>query len=29
VGKKYKIPVAYNKKADEASWKELVLFLKK
>ncbi len=29
VGKKYKIPVAYNKKADEASWKELLIFLKK
>jgi dienelactone hydrolase len=29
VGKKYKIPVAYNKKADEASWKEFLHFLKK
>ena len=29
VGKKYKIPVAYNKKADEASWKEFIRFLKK
>ena len=29
VGKKYKIPVAYNKKADSASWKELLKFLKK
>jgi dienelactone hydrolase len=29
VGEKYKIPVAYNKKADEASWKELLNFLKK
>jgi dienelactone hydrolase len=28
VGKKYKIPVAYNKKADEQSWKELLKFLK-
>lgn len=29
VGKKYKIPVAYNKKADEGSWKDLMEFLKK
>jgi dienelactone hydrolase len=29
IGKKYKIPIAYNKKADEASWKELMEFLKK
>jgi dienelactone hydrolase len=29
IGKKYKIPVAYNKKADQASWKELLSFLKK
>lgn len=28
VGKKYKLPIAYNKKADEASWKELLIFLK-
>lgn len=28
VGKKYKIPIAYNKKADQASWKELLKFLK-
>jgi dienelactone hydrolase len=28
VGKKYKIPVAYNKKADEKSWQELLKFLK-
>lgn len=29
VGKKYNIPIAYNKKADEASWKALLTFLKK
>lgn len=29
VGKKYNIPIAYNKKADEASWKALLSFLKK
>ena len=29
IGKKYNIPIAYNKKADEGSWKELMLFLKK
>jgi len=29
VGKKYNIPIAYNKNADEASWKELLNFLKK
>ncbi len=29
IGKKFKIPIAYNKKADEASWKELLLFLQK
>lgn len=29
IGKKYNIPIAYNKKADEASWKELMKFLKK
>lgn len=28
IGKKYNIPVAYNKKADEASWKELIQFIK-
>ena len=28
VGKKYKIPIAYNKKADEGSWKNLMDFLK-
>jgi len=28
-GKKYNIPVAYNKKADEGSWKDLLNFLKK
>lgn len=28
VGKKHKIPVAYNKKADEGSWKDLMTFLK-
>jgi len=28
VGKKYNIPISYNKKADEASWKELLKFLK-
>jgi dienelactone hydrolase len=27
-GKKYNIPIAYNKKADEASWKEFLSFLK-
>ncbi len=29
IGKKYKIPVAYNKAADEGSWKNLMTFLKK
>jgi dienelactone hydrolase len=29
VGKKYNIPIAYDKKADEASWKEFLTFLKK
>jgi dienelactone hydrolase len=29
VGKKYNIPIAYNKKADEASWKEFLTFLEK
>lgn len=29
VGKKYNMPIAYNQKADEASWKELMAFLKK
>ena len=29
VGKKYNIPIAYNKKADKASWKELLKFLSK
>lgn len=29
IGKTYKIPVGYNKKADEASWKEFMIFLKK
>jgi dienelactone hydrolase len=29
IGKKYNLPVAYNKKADEESWKELLKFLKK
>lgn len=29
VGKKYNIPIAYNKKADEGSWKDLLVFLKK
>lgn len=29
VGKKYNIPIAYNKKSDEASWKEFLAFLKK
>lgn len=28
IGKKYKIPIAYNKKAAEASWKQLMEFLK-
>jgi dienelactone hydrolase len=28
IGKKFNIPIAYNKKADEASWKELLSFLK-
>jgi dienelactone hydrolase len=28
VGKKYNIPISYNKKADDASWKELLKFLK-
>jgi dienelactone hydrolase len=28
IGKKFNIPIAYNKKADEASWKELLEFLK-
>ena len=29
VGKKHNMPIAYNKKADEASWKELLKFLNK
>lgn len=29
IGKKYNIPVAYNKAADEGSWKNLMTFLKK
>lgn len=29
IGKKYNIPIAYNKKADEGSWKDLMEFLKK
>lgn len=29
VGKKYNIPIAYNKQADEGSWKNLMEFLKK
>jgi dienelactone hydrolase len=29
VGQKFNMPVAYNKKADEASWLELMKFLKK
>lgn len=29
VGKKFGIPIAYNKKADEGSWKDLLNFLKK
>ena len=29
VGKKYGLPLAYNKVADEASWKELLSFLRK
>ncbi|MES2529386.1 MAG: dienelactone hydrolase family protein, partial [Bdellovibrionota bacterium] len=28
VGKKYNIPIAYNQKADEGSWKDLLNFLK-
>lgn len=28
IGKKFNIPIAYDKKADEASWKELLQFLK-
>jgi dienelactone hydrolase len=28
IGKKYNIPVAYNKKADQGSWKDLLTFLK-
>lgn len=28
IGKKYKIPIAYNKAADESSWQELMKFLK-
>lgn len=28
IGKQYNIPIAYNKKADEGSWKELLKFLK-
>jgi dienelactone hydrolase len=28
IGKKYKIPVAYNKKADQNSWNDLLVFLK-
>lgn len=29
IGKQYNIPIAYDKAADEASWKELMKFLKK
>lgn len=29
VGKKYNIPISYNKMADEASWREFLSFLKK
>lgn len=29
IGKKFNIPIAYNKKADEGSWKDLMTFLKK
>lgn len=29
VGKRYNIPIAYNKKADEGSWKDLLQFLRK
>lgn len=29
IGKKYNIPVAYDKKADEGAWKDLLTFLKK
>lgn len=29
IGKKYNIPIAYDKAADEASWKELMMFLGK
>lgn len=29
IGKKYNIPIAYDKKSDEASWKELLSFLRK
>ena len=29
IGKKYNIPIAYNKAADEGSWKNLLEFLKK
>ncbi len=28
IGKKYKIPIAYNKAADEAAWQELLKFLR-
>lgn len=28
IGKKYNMPIAYNKKADEGSWKDLIKFLK-
>jgi dienelactone hydrolase len=28
IGKKFKIPIAYNQKADRDSWKELLIFLK-
>lgn len=28
LGKKYKMPIAYNKEADNASWKELLIFLR-
>lgn len=28
IGKKYNIPIAYNKSADEGSWKDLINFLK-
>jgi dienelactone hydrolase len=29
MGKKFSIPIAYNEKADKASWNEMIVFLKR